>query len=191
VILQAVISTQNIILTDRKDSKPIVAAYHSNCGGETESAQNAFRNNLSYLLPVTDPYCASMPNARWQKTISLDDWINYLVRNGFKHNPKVATDFSFRQTRRTANYKVNQFTMPVRVIRNDWQLKSTFFSISVEGANLVFRGRGYGHGVGLCQEGAMEMGRRGFKYSEIINFYYKNVNMMSVSGLQIRVPEFE
>jgi stage II sporulation protein D len=93
--------------------------------------------------------------------------------------------------RRTPNYRVNNFTMPVRVIRNDWQLKSSYFSISVEDGNVLFRGRGYGHGVGLCQEGAMEMGRRGLKYEDMIHFYYKNVSMISVETLQIRIPEFE
>ena len=191
MILPAVMATKGIILTDRKESKPILATYHSNCGGETESAQHAWQNNLPYLVPVTDPYCTSSPNARWEKTISLDDWINYLVKNGFKLNPNIVTDFSFRQQNRIPNYMVNKFTMPVRKIRNDWQLKSTFFSIAVEDGNVVFRGRGYGHGVGLCQEGAMEMGRRGFKYDEIISFYYKYVNFVPVNTLQIRIPEFD
>ncbi|MDR1154128.1 MAG: SpoIID/LytB domain-containing protein [Bacteroidales bacterium] len=190
-ILPAVAATQGIILTDRKDSKPILATFHSNCGGETESAQNAWQNNLPYLAPVADPYCSSSSNARWQKTVSLDDWISYLVKNGYKLNPDVVTDFSFQQLRRIPNYTVNKFTMPVRQIRTDWQLRSTFFSIAVEDGNVLFRGRGYGHGVGLCQEGAMEMARRGFKYGEIISFYYKNVNLVPVNTLQIRVPEFD
>ena len=191
VIFPAVLATRNIILTDRKESKPILAVYHSNCGGETESAQNAWHNNLPWLIPVTDPYCASMPNARWQKTILLDEWINYLVKNGFKLNPNVVTDFSFRQVHRVPDYRITGFTLPLRNIRNDWQLKSTFFSVSVEDGEVVFRGRGYGHGVGLCQEGAMEMGRRGFRYEAIISFYYKNVNLASVNTLDIKVPEFD
>ena len=178
MIQPAVAATKNIIIVDIKVSKPILAPYHSNCGGETESAQNVWHSNLPYLTPVIDPYCTSSPNARWEKTISLNDWITYLVKNGFRPDPNVVTDFSFQQTRRTLNYNVNDFTIPVRNIRTDWQLRSTFFSISVEEGNLVFRGRGYGHGVGLCQEGAMEMGRRGFKYDEIINFYYKNTKLM-------------
>lgn len=190
-ILPAVVATQGIILTGRRDSKPILAAFHSNCGGETESAQNAWQNSLPYLVPVADPYCNAMPNARWQKTISLDDWINYLVKNGYRLNPDIVTDFSFQQLRRIPDYTVNKFTIPVRQIRTDWQLRSTFFSIAVEDGDVVFRGRGYGHGVGLCQEGAMEMGRRGFKYGEIIGFYYKNVNLVPVNTLQIRVPEFD
>ena len=167
-----------------------MAAYHSNCGGETEAAQNAWQNDLPYLTPVIDPYCTHLPNAGWQKTIPLDDWITYLVKNGFVLNPDVVMDFSFQQLRRTPVYEVNNFTIPVRKIRNDWQLRSSFFSIAVEDDNVVFRGRGYGHGVGLCQEGAMEMGRRGFKYGEIISFYYKYVNLVPESDLQIEVPEF-
>jgi len=170
MILPAVAATRNMIVTDLKDAKPILATYHSNCGGETESAQNVWQTNLPYLVPVIDPYCTSSPNARWQKTISLDDWIKYLLKNGFKPNPNIVTDFSFQQNRRTTTYKANDFTMPVRQIRTDWQLRSSFFSIAVEEGNVLFRGRGYGHGVGLCQEGAMEMGRRGFTYDEMINF---------------------
>jgi len=55
-ILPAVMATKEIIITNRKDGKLILAAYHSNCGGETESAKNAWQNNLSYLVPVTDLY---------------------------------------------------------------------------------------------------------------------------------------
>ena len=190
LIFPAVEATQGVILVDRKDAKPILAAYHSNCGGETESAQNAWQNNLPYLVPVVDPYCTSSPNARWQKDIPLNDWIGYLVKNGFKLNPNIVTDFSFRQQNRTPLYKVNNFSMPFRQIRTDWQLRSTYFSITVEDGQVVLRGLGYGHGVGLCQEGAMEMGRRGYKYGDIISFYYKYVNLVSVTSLQIKVPEF-
>jgi len=181
LIQTAVYATKNTIIVDNKDFKPILATFHSNCGGETESAKNVWHNNEPYLIPITDPHCTSSRNARWDKTISLDDWVAYLVRNGYKPKPNVPANYSFQQTRRTPNYKVDNFTIPVRKIRNDWQLRSTFFSISVENDKVLFRGRGYGHGVGLCQEGAMQMGRKGFKYDEIINFYYKNVELLVVS----------
>jgi stage II sporulation protein D len=38
-------------------------------------------------------------------------------------------------------------------------------------------GRGFGHGVGLCQEGAMNMANKGFKYDEIMLFYYTDVHL--------------
>ena len=191
VIKPAVADTREIILTDRENTKPILAAYHSNCGGETESAKNAWQSDLPYLIPVADPYCASQPNARWEKTISLDDWLKYLIKNGFVPDPATVTDFGFQQLRRIADYRVNSFTLPVKKIRGDWQLRSSFFDVSVEDENIVIRGKGYGHGAGLCQEGAMEMGRRGHKYDAIIGFYYKYVNLVPVSSLQIDIPIIE
>ena len=182
-IFSAVLATDNIIIVDSKESKPILAVYHSNCGGQTELSQNVWQSSLPYLVSATDDYCTFSPNARWQRTISLNEWNAYLSRNGFRPNPNVDADFSFQQTRRTQNYKVNNFTIPVQKIRADWQLRSTFFSISVVNDNVVLDGRGYGHGVGLCQEGAMEMGRRGFKYDEIINHYFKNVNLKKAEPL--------
>jgi stage II sporulation protein D len=44
-------------------------------------------------------------------------------------------------------------------------------------------GRGYGHGVGLCQEGAMAMANRGWKYDKIINFYFKGVRIVDINEI--------
>ena len=176
-ILSAVRSTDNIVIIDPQTSKPILAAYHSNCGGITELAQNVWQSSLPYFVPVVDPYCSNSPNARWQRRIPLDEWINYLIRKGYTPNPDVAVDFYFQQLTRTNDYKIGNISIPFRQLRTDWNLRSTFFSISIEDGAVMLNGRGFGHGVGLCQEGAMEMARRGFKYHEIINYYYKDVRL--------------
>ena len=44
-------------------------------------------------------------------------------------------------------------------------------------------GRGYGHGIGLCQEGAMRMTKLGYSYKDIIHFYYKDVHLVDQSAL--------
>ncbi|MDR0714708.1 MAG: SpoIID/LytB domain-containing protein [Bacteroidales bacterium] len=183
----AVEATGDTVIVDN-DSLPILAAYHANCGGETESAKNAWQIDMPYLVPVSDPYCSAFSNARWKKTISIDEWIQYLIKNGFKINPAVVTDFSFRPDRRTPNYKVNTFVLPFKQIRNDWNLRSAFFDVSLEDGKIQLDGHGYGHGVGLCQEGAMEMGKRGYKYEEIIRFYYRNVKLVPASKIQAQIP---
>ena len=180
LIVPAVLSTKNVVITDRQTSRPILATYHSNCGGVTEASQNVWQSALPYLTPVVDPYCTSTPNARWQRTIPLDEWIAFLVRRGFTPNPNVVTDFSFQQLQRAVNYRVGATSIPFTQIRTEFNLRSAFFSVSVEDGNVVLRGRGFGHGVGLCQQGAMEMGRRGFKYNEIINYYYRNVSITTL-----------
>ena len=44
-------------------------------------------------------------------------------------------------------------------------------------------GKGFGHGVGLCQEGAMKMAKSGYTYGQILHFYYKNVHMINLESL--------
>jgi stage II sporulation protein D len=71
----------------------------------------------------------------------------------------------------------------LKTIRADFQLKSTYFSVEQKGDMIVFNGRGYGHGVGLCQEGAMEMARLNYTYKDILNFYYKDVYLVNLNAL--------
>ena len=45
----------------------------------------------------------------------------------------------------------------------------------VEGDSVILNGKGYGHGIGLCQEGAMSMADKGSDFKQIIDFYYTGV----------------
>jgi stage II sporulation protein D len=67
-------------------------------------------------------------------------------------------------------------------VRSDLNLRSTFFSLTVEGDSVILKGRGYGHGVGLCQEGAMVMAAKGFDFKKIINFYYTGVIITDIKN---------
>ena len=51
-------------------------------------------------------------------------------------------------------------------------LKSTLFAVAVQGDVAQFAGRGYGHGVGLCQWGAKAMAEQGYSARQILDFYY-------------------
>jgi stage II sporulation protein D len=70
-------------------------------------------------------------------------------------------------------------------MRSDLNLRSTFFSVVTEGDSVILKGKGYGHGVGLCQEGAMAMAVKGFRYREIINFYYTGVIISDIKNAVI------
>jgi stage II sporulation protein D len=52
----------------------------------------------------------------------------------------------------------------------------------VEGDTVIIHGKGYGHGVGLCQEGAMVMAAKGYTYSQIIDFYYTGVRITDIKN---------
>jgi len=60
-------------------------------------------------------------------------------------------------------------------IREHLQLKSSWFHVEAQNGSVVIRGHGYGHGLGMCQEGAMEMARVGYTYVDILMFYYKGL----------------
>jgi stage II sporulation protein D len=85
------------------------------------------------------------------------------------------TLLNYSQQNRTTSYIIGNATVPVNEIRDYFRLRSTFFSVAVNGEDIILNGRGYGHGVGMCQEGAMEMALKGFTYSEIIKFYFPGV----------------
>jgi stage II sporulation protein D len=170
------------------DSTLIISAFHSNCGGETSSSEDVWLTGQTYLKKVTDPYCLTSRNAKWQAEISLNDWLSYLKRNGYSGKTDDNSLLNFSQLRRLTNYRIGDFTIPLRQIRTDFNLRSTFFSLSVEGDSIIFKGRGYGHGVGLCQEGAMVMAAKGFSYKQIIEFYYTGVRIANIRPSTPRQP---
>ncbi len=64
------------------------------------------------------------------------------------------------------------------MLRDDFKLKSSFFTIEETDNSVILHGHGYGHGVGLCQEGAMEMARVGYSYIDILMFYFHGVSLI-------------
>ncbi|HMT66237.1 MAG TPA: hypothetical protein PKE28_01455, partial [Bacteroidales bacterium] len=61
-------------------------------------------------------------------------------------------------------------------------LRSAYFSLSAAGDSIVFSGRGYGHGVGLCQDGAKHMAEKKMSYNRIIGFYYPGTIITDVKN---------
>lgn len=167
------------------DSTLIISAFHSNCGGETSPAEFVWLTSQPYLKRVTDPWCRSSRNASWTKSISFDRWKGYLSKIGFSGDSSDSLIFDFSPESRVNDYRAGSFTYPMRLMRTDLNLRSAFFKISVEGDSVIFHGKGYGHGVGLCQEGAMIMAAKGYTFSQIIDFYYSGVRIMDIKDLQV------
>jgi stage II sporulation protein D len=177
----AAMETRGQVILD-KDSVLIISAFHSNCGGETSSSEDVWLSDQPYLKSVFDPYCKTSRNALWQKSFQVDDWVSYLRKAGDTEQISDFSGLTFSQENRVTDYKTGSFTIPLRTIRSDLNLRSTFFSVFVNRDSIILKGRGYGHGVGLCQEGAMVMAAKGFKYKEIINFYYTGVHICDIKN---------
>jgi len=183
IIVQATKATSGYVVM-ASDSCYINAVFHANCGGETESGGNAWLNNKNYLVPVKDPFCVNSSSARWTKTISLVQWKNYLKSHGFKFTADCApNNFEFSQITRKQYYKMERDSIPLRQIRSDFQLKSTFFSVVANAKEITLKGRGFGHGVGLCQDGAMYMAKIGYKSNDILKYYFKGIRIVNTGHL--------
>lgn len=174
VINKAAAETAGQVILDR-DSMLIISAFHSNCGGETSSAEDVWLTNVPYLQKVKDPWCSGTRNSTWQRSYSGDEWINMIRRVGHADNQVTLPDTRFIQDTRVADYRAGSVRIPLRDIRSDLNLRSTYFSVLTEGNSVILKGKGYGHGVGLCQEGAMAMAGKGYNYDQIISFYYPGV----------------
>jgi stage II sporulation protein D len=178
---RAVLETRGLVILD-KDSVLIISAFHSNCGGETSSSEEVWLSDQPYLKAVKDPYCLNSRNSTWTKSLSLKEWVSYLRKSGYQGNTDYPSGFNFLQESRLTDYKTGSFTISLRTIRSDFDLRSTFFSLYAKGDSVIFDGRGYGHGVGVCQEGAMEMAAKGFNYKQIIDFYYFGVIISDIKN---------
>jgi stage II sporulation protein D len=180
-IYNAALETAGLVIVD-DELKLISATFYSNSGGQTANSEDVWSSALPYLRSQSDPYSVGMRNFRWKKEIALNDWIEYLKKNGAEiKNDKDS--FTFKQPQRKKDFRYNTTSIPTKIIRKDWKLKSAFFDISLKGDTIVIDGRGYGHGVGLAQEGAMAMANKGHNYEAIIKQYYMGVNIMSIKAL--------
>lgn len=185
-IFNAIDETKGKVVVD-ENLNLIVAAFHSNSGGQTANSEDVWGSHTNYLRSINDSFSVKMPNARWERKMLTEDWLTYLK---LKHNyPTEKEDakfaaLNFRQDSRKVYLECSTSKVPLKNVRNDLQLKSTFFSISeLNKDSIVFRGRGYGHGLGMCQEGAMRMSKLGYKYTDILNFYYKNIQLIDMRKL--------
>ena len=71
----------------------------------------------------------------------------------------------------------------LKTIRKDLKLKSTHFSITEKDGYVMFKGKGFGHGVGLSQEGAMKMTNLGHSYKEVLHYYYQGIHLVPLEAL--------
>jgi len=181
VISDALNATRDLVLVNA-DSFLVFTPFHSNCGGQTQSSENVWLTSMQHLSGVVDPYCSQSRNARWVREIEVEKWISYLHEHGYRHLDN--NELLFKQLGRKRDYTAGSFSYPLINLRQDWGLKSTFFSTRLEGNTIILEGRGYGHGVGLCQEGARVMSERGFKMEQIINFYFQGLRIIDVDDVK-------
>lgn len=180
---QATEETYDVVIVDQNIDL-ITAAFHSNCGGHTNNAEDVWSKPLSYCVGKTDTFCLVMPHSNWEKTISSHQWKDYLQSKRYPLTDSTyASALSYFPSEKQVFFVDSSFKIPTKIIRQDFKLKSSFFTVHQNGEDVTFIGQGFGHGVGLCQEGAIRMARLGYTYKEIIHFYYTDIHLIPLRFL--------
>lgn len=182
----AVAATQGELLWF--EGRPAATYYSRNCGGETEDA-TALDPELQapYLRRHQDAYC---PRDEWHSDIGKGDLARALSK--FVHGAVETIRVGQRsESGRAQMLLVNGHAVSATDFRFaigralGWdKLRSDFYEVQDRGDAFSFRGRGQGHGVGLCQAGADAMGQQGRTYREILAYYYPGTALgMNAQGL--------
>lgn len=190
LIKEAATETNGIVIVD-SDINLITATFYSNCGGQTANSEDVWRSELYYLRSVKDTFCLHENNAIWSKKVPRTNWEAYLKK--YECNPDVLDNecsLEYFQNGRERYYWKDDVKIPFVQIRQDFKLKSAQFDVEPSGSHVILKGKGFGHGVGLCQEGAMRMAKLGYTYIDILHFYYEDVHMINLESLAFFKADF-
>jgi stage II sporulation protein D len=175
IMVNAAEQTKSLVIVD-ENANLITAAFHSNCGGRTNNAEHVWSRPLSYCVAREDTFCIKMPNSNWEKRIPVQDWKRYLETK--KIQVSDTSQMGYFPSEKELFYKEGGSKVLLVDMRKDLKLKSTYFTAHKDGNDIVLIGQGFGHGVGLCQEGAIRMAQLGHGFEDIIHFYYANVKII-------------
>lgn len=182
-ILEAVLETTGMVVADY-NYRLITAAYHSNSGGQTQRASDVWLSDTDYLMSIMDPYSLHQNHAKWQDTISFKDWKAYLLKNGMESVKRIPEEIIYvEQMRRKKYFILDSDSIRMTKIREDWGFRSAFFDMFPEGDSILVWGKGYGHGIGMSQEGGMKMALEDYSHQDILHFYFHEIRIMDYRDL--------
>jgi stage II sporulation protein D len=167
--------------------KPVFACYSRDCGGMTEDARAIWSSQgTPYLRSHPDPYCVRAGASPWRWSGDPAGIVAALQRARLQV-PRILESISIVQ--RTASGRARMLVLAgdgesVRISAGVFRFAvgrqlgaSTVRSERFEVEGFQFHGAGFGHGVGLCQRGADQMGAENHACREILEFYYPGAEL--------------
>jgi stage II sporulation protein D len=184
---KAVLETQCEVLS--YGGKLAQTVFHANCGGHTEDPKYIWnwKNTPPYLKGVKCGYCNAAPHTKWEKTLDEGFIRKRLPGNNIgkiksikikgKTAAGAAKELKIIHSKGEVTLNAYQFRLAVGI----YQIKShTFDFIKTSAGKFYFKGRGWGHKVGLCQWGAKGMAENGKTYKEILAHFYPGTTIKKV-----------
>ena len=174
----------------RYKDKVFSAYFHATCGGVTENASELWKIDIEPLKGERlCSFCLNSPHYYWKATMDLKTIQKKLggfyKAKGDLKNIVVAERTSTGRVRTLGleDEKGESFNISAKDFRSllgpDF-IRSTNFSMILDQDRVIFSGKGWGHGVGLCQWGAYGMSRQGYNYKQILEFYYPGAEIIKI-----------
>ena len=202
-VAEAIKATRGQVLT--YENELCDARFSKCCGGQTEEFQYCWENiKKPYLVSVSDPFChtsdkrilSQVLNDYDQETPDFYEWrveytqeeLSELVNRKTKLDLGDIVDLvpldrgmSGRIWRLQLVGTKRSFTigkeLEIRRALSETHLYSSAFKVEKRDGRFIIKGRGWGHGVGLCQIGAAVMGEKGYDYDDILLYYYRGAEI--------------
>lgn len=167
--------------------RPIKGWFHASAGGRTALAKEGL--DYKYEEP---PYIQSVDSpdepapedvSEWEAAFSKAEILAAVNKEGHElksiQSVKIGRSGpSGRAVTLLINDAAEVSAPRLRLALGSTKMKSTLLSeIEIEGDQVVFEGKGYGHGVGMSQYGALNMARSGKKAEDIVRSYFKNIQI--------------
>jgi len=186
---RAVKATAGLVLASEGTIFP--AFYHSTCGGMTEHARVMGDFDLAPLRGgVACAFCTASPFAQWRRRITKAD-LNWALRKS--PHGTIGAIQDLQVTKRTASGRAAEVTLvgarrTLRLTGYDFRallgfdvIRSPLVTVAPLGDGFLIMGRGWGHGVGMCQWGAAGLARRGLSAREILAWYYPGAELITLN----------
>ncbi|MBQ8219307.1 MAG: SpoIID/LytB domain-containing protein, partial [Bacilli bacterium] len=137
--------------------------------------------DCEYLQSVNSPWDEEVSSAYLTtRTISLKEFYQKL---NLPYNKNLNIEILKRSnTNRILLLKINNQEFKGTDVYNKLSLRSTDFNLDLEGETIKITTKGYGHGVGMSQYGALGMAKKGYTYQEILMHYYKNTKITKLKN---------
>ncbi|HVF45868.1 MAG TPA: SpoIID/LytB domain-containing protein [Pyrinomonadaceae bacterium] len=174
------------------------AYFSASCGGTTANVQTLWGTTARepYERGVADEYCAALPQSRWADAIPARRLLSALQADPRSDVGSRLDGVAVVKRDATGRAELVELSGERRRVLRGWDfkiivgrtlgwavIKSSRFTVSRAGAAFLFRGTGFGHGLGLCQAGAHVMARGGSSYTQILAHYFPGASVGRVSTM--------
>ena len=164
------------------DGEIIQSVFHASSVGRTEDSGNVWIG-VPYLVSVSTPETEeTVTDLVMTQRLSPGAFAETLAVSGMKIEGEAQTwlgEQVFNSVGRMQSVQICGETISGADMRKLFSLRSADFDLNFDGIEFVFTVRGYGHGVGMSQQGANLMAKEGSTYEEILKHYYTDVQLIS------------